>query len=257
MIGHSDVVMKGSCRDSSIQQVLFSHIVGGRSVFLDVLPVTRGGFRLPVKLHRGSNKLICEPFDDSERSFAIDVTYKSAIREWIETVLFSVIFALIIKTFVVQPFYIPSESMEGTLLVGDRIMVNRFDYLLRDPARTDVIVFEDPRFDDRITKRTSYFIKRVIGLPFEKVEIIEQKVYVDGNPLTEDYVKRVTPGNRNLPSLDTYRSLPAIEDNSYFVMGDNRDNSTDSRVWGAVPGTRIVGRASFIWYPFSRMRWFH
>ena len=101
-------------------------------------------------------------------------------------------------------------------------------------------------------------MKRVIGTPGEKIEIIEKKVYVNGNPIVEDYIKEnSTPENSPLPPLDTYRSLPQIEEESYFVMGDNRDNSTDSRVWGCVPEEMIVGRASFIWYPFSRMSWFH
>jgi len=260
VIGCSNVVVKGTCNDSSVQQVLCSHIVGGRSVHLDVVPVQRKQFSLPVKLHRGGNRLVCEPFDDSGRSFSLKVTYKTGIREWIETVIFSIIFALVIKTFIVQPFYIPSESMEHTLKVGDRIMVNRFDYLLHNPSRTDVMVFEDPRqLDSSVLPRNSlYFIKRIIGLPGEKVEIIERKVYIDGNPLSEDYINlNPEADDTGLPTLETYRSLPVIEDEEFFVMGDNRDNSTDSRVWGCVPDDKVVGKAAFIWYPFSRMSWFH
>jgi signal peptidase I len=139
-------------------------------------------------------------------------------------------------------------------------MVNRFDYLLREPERTDVIVFEDPRYRQSPIRKTNalFFVKRVIGTPGEKIEIIEKKVYVNGNPILEDYTKPVDSLDKSpLPSLDTYRSLPPVDDESCFVMGDNRENSTDSRVWGCVPYGMIVGRASFIWYPFSRIRWFH
>ena len=249
VIGVGKVTIEGECVDQSIQQVQINHLVGGRAVHLDVIPVSRGRFSIPIQLYRGHNEIICSPFDASERTFSIKVIFKGAMREWLETFICSVMFALIIKTFVVQPFYIPSESMEDTLKRGDRIMVSRFDYLLRSPARKDVIVFEYPK-----TKRR-YFVKRIIGLPNEKLEVIERQVYVDGRLLRENYLKKVDEKYKGISSLDSLNDLRKVRPHNYFVMGDNRDMSEDSRSWGTVPNHKLVGRAAFIWYPWSRMRW--
>jgi len=248
VIGVGSVTLEAETGDSSIQQVQVNHLVAGKVVNLDVLPVVRGRFALPLQLLRGHNEIVVSPFDASERSFGLRVTFKSIWREWAETFVCSVMFALVIKTFVVQPFYIPSESMEDTLGRGDRIMVSRFDYLFRAPARQDIIVFEYP------LQKGRYFIKRIVGLPTEKLEIIDRQVYVGGTPVREGYVKYETSAD-GISTLDSFRSLPPVKEGTYFVMGDNRDKSEDSRSWGTVPVENVVGRASFVWYPLGRMRW--
>lgn len=242
------VRLRGRLSDPTIQQVQVNHLVGGRAVFLDVVSAARGSFELPLRLHRGPNELVFSPFDASGRTFGLRLVSKGLIREWVETLVCAVIFALIIKTFVVQPFYIPSQSMEPTLKVGDRIMVNRFDFLFRSPSRRDVMVFEFPRQAGR------YFIKRVIGEPGDRLEILDKRVYVGGRVIDEPYVAADEDGGR-LTSLDNYHDLPPVPGGSFFVMGDNRDHSADSRSWGPVPRAKVVGRAAFVWYPLSRIRW--
>ena len=128
-------------------------------------------------------------------------------------------------------------------------MVSRFDYLLRSPSRKDVIVFEYPK------EKRRYFVKRVIGLPNEKLEVIERQVYVNGRVLHEDYLKPVNKELEGISSLDSLNDLRTVKPSNYFVMGDNRDASEDSRSWGTVPNHKMVGRAAFVWYPWNRMRW--
>lgn len=169
----------------------------------------------------------------------------------------ALIVAVIVKSFLIQVFWIPSGSMEETLQVGDRVIVNKLAYRLGDPSRGDVVVFEPETFEresivakvsrnlfESVGLRTpeSDLIKRVIGLPGETVEIHDNTVYVDGVALDEPY----------LPAgLDMRDEGPwEVPQGHYFVMGDNRNSSNDSRVFGAVVRRRIVGRAfSVVWPP--------
>jgi signal peptidase I len=174
---------------------------------------------------------------------------KSKVREYAETLVIALAIALFVRSFVVQAFKIPSSSMEPTLLVGDHILVNKFLYGIRipvigkkafafsQPRRGDVIVFIFPN------DRSKDYIKRVIGLPGEKVEIKERKIYVNDR-LVEDpwgHFSSWGPGGR-----DTY-GPKMVPPNSLFVMGDNRDNSEDSRYWGFVPLDDVLGKA-FVMY---------
>jgi signal peptidase I len=180
----------------------------------------------------------------------------------------AVLLALLIKTFLVQAFVIPSESMEDTLRPGDRVLVNRLVERIHPPRRGDVIVLEDHFVTDRIHRGaiSSFFhwltqgvgvesgpegefkIKRVIGLPGETVEIDRCVVYVDGEPLAEPYV---TPSRNR----GTCRYGPVrVPRDSLFVLGDNRDESGDSRFGlGMIPFDKVVGRAFVIIWPPSRM----
>lgn len=179
---------------------------------------------------------------------------KSIFREYSESIIIAVILALIIRAFVVQAFKIPSGSMEDTLLIGDHLLVNKFIYgtkipftdkrvlKIRDPKRGDVIVFvypEDPRKD---------FIKRVIGLPGDVVEGRDKHVYVNGylyeNPHAVFKQLEVIPKEQN--PRDNFGPVKVPAD-SYFVMGDNRDRSYDSRFWGVVTREKLKGLA-FIKY---------
>jgi len=204
----------------------------------------------------------------NENQIANEVKKKSIWREYTESIIIAVLLALVIRTFVVQAFKIPSGSMEDTLLIGDHLLVNKFIYgtqlpftdkqilTLRDPKRGDVVVFEypeDPRKD---------FIKRVIGLPGDVVEGKDKKVYVNGK-LYEN-VHEVHKEIENIPKeqnpRDTFGPI-VVPENSYFVMGDNRDRSYDSRFWKFVRRDQLKGLA-FIkywsidgpWYKFN-IRW--
>ena len=159
-------------------------------------------------------------------------------RETIETVLWALVLALILRYFVVQAFWIPSGSMIPTLIPGDRVLVSKFWYHFQPPKRGQIIVFKyplDPKRD---------FIKRVIGHPGEVVSLEEGVVYIDGEPLAEPYVK----------NHDSYNMEPIkVPEKSYFVMGDNRPNSQDSRFWGFVPKENLIGPAFFRYWPLSRI----
>ncbi len=182
---------------------------------------------------------------------------KSQLRDWTEALIVAAILALIIRTFAVQAFKIPSGSMEDTLLIGDHLLVNKFIYglnlpfsdhpvlSLRDPERGDIIVFEFPEDKDKSYFQRRDFIKRVVGLPGDKIEIRNKNVYVNGErTVTQEAVYKdgtLIVGQRdNMPEV----TVPAHE---YFVMGDNRDRSYDSRFWGFVDRSAIKGLA-FIKY---------
>lgn len=166
---------------------------------------------------------------------------REVVYEYAKAIVAGLIVALLIITFVVQGFYIPTGSMRPTLEVGDRILVNKFIYRFKDPERSEIIVFRYP-----IEPRRK-FIKRVIGIGGDTVEIIGGQVFVNDQPLEEDYT--LTPGFSN------YGPITVPEDN-YFVLGDNRNNSEDSRFWGFVPQENVVGQALMIFWPISRAKLF-
>ncbi len=197
---------------------------------------------------------------------SVHVKKKSTIREYAEAIIIALVLALFIRTFIVQAFKIPSGSMIRTLLIGDHILVNKFIYgpridassfinfrlfPLKKPERRDVVVFLEPRDMEKD------FIKRVIGLPGETLQVIKRHVYINGEPLDESaYAYYDTP--RTVPGLDDFGPITVPED-SYFVMGDNRENSSDSRVWGPVPFSLIKGEAFMIYWswngPKHKVRW--
>jgi signal peptidase I len=164
------------------------------------------------------------------------------ILEWVGIVGGALILALVVKTFLFQAFYIPSLSMYPTLHKGDRVLVNKLSYDLHDVHRGDIVVFERPPGESAAIKD---LIKRVIGLPDDVIEAREGVVYVNGAALQENYVDF---GDRtdNLPK----QTVPKGE---LFVMGDNRNNSEDSRVFGPIPEKTVVGRAFVRVWPVTRL----
>ncbi len=187
-------------------------------------------------------------------------TRKPWYREWSEALIVAVVLALIIRTFLFQAFKIPSGSMLDTLLIGDHLLVNKFIYgtqvpgsderylALRSPERGDVIVFEFPDDESKPFLQRRDFIKRVVGLPGDVVEINAKQVYVNGEPLNMPQI--VHKDNKVVPPVAgprDYMKKKKVPQDSYFVMGDNRDFSFDSRFWGFVPMEKIKGLA-FIKY---------
>ncbi len=181
-------------------------------------------------------------------------------REYGEALFVALILALIIRTFVVQAFKIPSGSMEDTLLIGDHLLVNKFLYgteipftdisflPIRDPRRGDVIVFEFPGDKDKSFFQRKDFIKRIVGLPGDKIEVRSKKVYVNGEHY--EIPEEVHKDPNVLPEKASPRDFfgpVRVPEGHYFVMGDNRDHSFDSRFWGYVPQENIKGLA-FIKY---------
>jgi len=183
---------------------------------------------------------------------------KSVLRDWVESILIALVLALFIRTFIVQAFKIPTGSMRMTLVEGDRILVNKFIYgakipftNLRLPAfdkveRGDVIVFISP--ED--TKKD--FIKRVVGLPGEKVEIRGMQIYINGSALKDPHFKGRNYYNRGDFGMEGKVIL--VPEYSYYVLGDNSFSSRDSRYWGFVPKKYVLGRAFLIYWPLTRIR---
>jgi signal peptidase I len=190
--------------------------------------------------------------------------HKSTLREYAESIVIAVILALFVRTWVVQAFKIPTGSMENNLLIGDHLLVNKFVFSpaatpierallpVRDIRRGDVIVFKYPDEPDRD------FIKRVIGLPGETIELRAKKVYVNGQPLDEPYVHFLEPASeaQEVTSFDVRERYGPVRvpEAHYFVMGDNRDNSQDSRYWGFLPRDYVKGRALMIYWSYESGR---
>ncbi|KIH77429.1 signal peptidase I Serine peptidase. MEROPS family S26A [Geoalkalibacter ferrihydriticus] len=181
-------------------------------------------------------------------------------REYGEALIVALILALIIRTFVIQAFKIPSGSMEDTLLVGDHLLVNKFIYgtnipftdisflALRDPARGDIVVFEFPGDRDKPYFQRKDFIKRIVGLPGDVIEVRSKTLYVNGEPyrIPEEVHKDPVTLAPNSNGRDHFGPI-TVPESHYFTMGDNRDYSYDSRFWGFVPEESIKGLA-FIKY---------
>ncbi len=183
------------------------------------------------------------------------------LKGWVKDIAVALVMALIIRALLIQAFRIPSGSMIPTLLVGDHILVEKVSYRFHRPERLDIIVFKfplDPSKD---------YIKRVIGLPGDRVKIVNKVVYVNGKPLKEPYVQHTDPNvlPAEVSPRDNYGPV-VVPAHHYFVMGDNRDKSYDSRFWGFVPEKDIVGRAFIIYFScdsksffslrcFTHIRW--
>ena len=164
------------------------------------------------------------------------------VVEWVAVAAIAILIAFIIKTWVLQAFSIPSESMEETLMIGDRVLVSKLDYRLSEPGPSQVVVFDnlDPQPGD-----PAQIIKRVVAVAGDTVDAVDGMLLVNGKPVDESYL---------LPGTTTNRLTPmTVPDGHVYVMGDNRANSKDSRVVGPVPLDSIVGRARLVAWPFSRI----
>ncbi len=185
---------------------------------------------------------------------------KSSLRENTEAIIIALILALFIRTFIVQPFKIPSGSMKNTLLIGDHILVNKFIYGIRipftritmipvkKPERGDIVVFKYPRDPSKD------FIKRVVGVAGDRIEIKDKKVYVNGKHNQHDYIihtdANIIPPGHNGDARDRMAEV-TVPEGSIFVMGDNRDESHDSRFWGFVKLDAMVGKAFIIYWSWN------
>ena len=171
-------------------------------------------------------------------------------NEWLIIIAVAVGVAVLMRVFVVQTFYVPSTSMSPPLQVGDRILVNKLAYPLHGVHRGDIIVFRRPPAENCGTP-VSDLVKRVIGLPGETISDRNGTVYINGKPLAEPWLPKNDP-NTYTPSFKPVHIGP----NSYFVMGDNRTVSCDSRYWGTVNGSLIVGKVEMRIWPLDRIGFF-
>jgi len=195
---------------------------------------------------------------------------KKFVKDYLEPIIIAVLIALFIRAFVVQAFKIPSSSMEPTLLVGDYILVNKFIYGLRIPyTNTKFFQFKKPQRGDVIVfifplDPSKDFIKRVIGTEGEKVEIIQNKIYINDRLINDPWGHFVTDDfpRSYLQRMENFGPVVVPKD-SFFVMGDNRDNSEDSRFWGFLNVNAVLGKAFIIYFswdwnaenPLDKVRW--
>ena len=183
---------------------------------------------------------------------------KSILRDWAESIIVAFLLAMVIRAFVVQAFKIPTGSMRMTLIEGDLILVNKFIYgakvpftnwrlpALRQPKRGDVVVFiypEDKKKD---------FIKRLVGLPRETIEIKGGSIYVNDKPAPEPIFNQIYYYNRGEFASEGQKII--VPEDSYFVLGDNSNSSKDSRYWGFVPKDGLLGKALIVYWPPQRIR---
>jgi signal peptidase I len=164
--------------------------------------------------------------------------------EWVLLIAGALAVALLIKAFLFQAFYIPSESMVPTLNKNDRVLVNKLSYKLHDVHRGDIVVFTAPPGDDSDIKD---LVKRVIGLPGDKVAFRDGIVYINDRPLDEDYL----PEDVVTTPICGVEPEVTVPPENYWVMGDNRSASSDSRCFGPIAESRIVGRAFFKMWPLT------
>ncbi|NEO12981.1 MULTISPECIES: signal peptidase I [unclassified Moorena] len=167
------------------------------------------------------------------------------VQENFQIIAIALALALLIRVFVAEPRYIPSDSMYPTLGVGDRLVVEKISYRFHTPKAGDIIVFEiPPQLQILGYSKDQAFIKRVIGTSGDTVQVKDGKVYRNGTPLDEDYIAQP-------PSYQM--GLVQVPENYLFVMGDNRNNSNDSHVWGFLGKDKVIGRACFRFWPFSEL----
>ena len=184
---------------------------------------------------------------------------KSVFKEYAESILIAFVLALLVRTFVIQAYKIPTGSMRPTLMEGDRIMVNKWMYgpripgtnwhfpALKEPNRGDVVVFKSPEDDNRD------FIKRLVAKSGDSVEIRDFQLWVNGRPVTDPMIFRtLTYYNRGDYGEE---GIPArVPEGYYFVLGDNSASSRDSRYWGFLPEDHLVGKALVVYWPPKRIR---
>jgi signal peptidase I len=183
--------------------------------------------------------------------------------DWAVTIVGAVVIVLAIKAFVVNPYRIPSSSMEPTLhcarpaagcesRFSDRVLANRFIYRFRDPKRGEIVVFQTPPQAKAKCGAGGTFVKRIIGLPGETVQIRIRRgaayVYVDGKALKEPYIEQ---DRRDIGPAEQFK----VPQGQYFMMGDNRSQSCDSRTWGSVPRKNLIGPVFMTYWPPNRITW--
>ena len=182
---------------------------------------------------------------EEEKKATPESSWKQGLLENLQTAAIALVVAFLVRTFVAEPRYIPSDSMLPTLEVGDRIAVEKVSYRFHPPQAGDVVVFQPPQQLQRIGYGSDQaFIKRVVGQPGQTIAVRNGRVFIDGQPLTEPYISE--PPAYQLDPI-------TIPTDCLFVMGDNRNNSNDSHIWGFLPRENVIGRARVRFWPF--MRW--
>lgn len=204
------------------------------------------------------------PSDPKQAPPVQESSFKNFLTDNLPTVAVAILLAVGVRVFVAEPRYIPSSSMEPTLLIDDRLIIDKLSIRWRKPERGEIIVFNPP-INPVVPDASKVYIKRVIGLPGDRISIYDGKVFINDEPLNEPYI--AAPINYTLPTQDAAlcpncfrpekvevgKKHPffTVPEGSYWVMGDNRNNSLDSHAWGFMPAENLVGRAMFRYWPLD------
>ncbi len=199
--------------------------------------------------------------EEQSQENAKETSLKAEILSWVEVIVIAVVLALFIDNFIIINATVPSGSMEKTIMTGNRVLGLRFSYWFKDPQRGDIVVFKYP-IDEALGENTK-FIKRIIGLPGETVEIKDGAVYINGEKLEEDYINGTWTVENDGFTFE-------VPEDQYLMLGDNRNNSSDSRYWASiamseglantpeeamaysyVPRKKILGKAYICYWPFT------
>ncbi len=199
---------------------------------------------------------------DSDQSKSTQSKLSNLAKEYLPTLAVAGMIVFGVRTFIAEPRYIPSSSMEPTLQINDRLIIEKISYKFRKPERGEVLVFNPPAVK-AVPDPSLVYIKRLIGLPGDRISIREGKVFINNQPLTEPYIREAP--DYTLPTADPAECQACfvpnevnqngknlsftVPPNTYWMMGDNRNNSLDSHAWGFLPEQNIVGRASFRYWP--------
>jgi signal peptidase I len=199
-----------------------------------------------------------------ERLFPNLSRRQRSVLDWILTIVGAVLIVLALKAWVVNPYRIPSASMEPTLHCArpmdlcesgssDRVLVNRFIYHFRDPRRKEIVVFNAPKRAGLDCGQTGAYVKRIVGVPGDRWEERNGYVYIDGKRLDEPYVEPDRRDHKTLALSDLLPNATVIPKDHYLMMGDNRSESCDSRRWGLVPRKDLIGEVFLTYWPPSRI----
>ncbi|HEV3212618.1 MAG TPA: signal peptidase I [Acidimicrobiales bacterium] len=185
--------------------------------------------------------------DGRARTPRRSIRWLRTLLEWAAVLGVALLVAVVVRTYVIQTYFIPSISMEPTLQIGDHILVLKAAYDFTDPAIGDVIVFKAPPLEHNACQdpEVQDLVKRIIAVPGDEIRSAGNTIYVNGQPLAQPWQHTAAIGTPIHPQM--------VAPNRFFVMGDNRPESCDSRVWGTVPRSDIIGKAILIFWPLSRL----
>jgi signal peptidase I len=245
-----DLKLRLGLRPGMAQQLVLEHRTAERLISADIVSVEANRVEWPVQLARGWNRLRCAAPGETSKVFVLDVTHKSELREWLETLLYALAFALLIRTFLVQVFVLPLDSPMGGLKTGDRVLVNRLHYLLASPSAGDLAIFEhSPGGPAR------FVIRHVAATPGQNIEAHGSGLQVDGLPIGPpfDQLKTLGVSEAELPADISPTRVP---EGSAFLASSTRDAGGHAGVWwGFLEDRALLGRAWAIFWPWERRGW--
>ena len=227
-------------------KISISHSFAGEELRSKDLKGSKKKFAVTFNMPRGRNTFTFR-FSDGEQ-WQFDVFYKGKVRDWGEFFVKTGVTLLLLQTFVIKAFFIPTGSMENTFYPGDYLLVDRVSLLFRAPRAEDILVFQYPR-DPRLD-----FIKRLIGMPGDELKMEDKKLFKNGKKLDEPYVVNKDSDHYKYGPFswrDNWGPIK-VKEGHFFMMGDNRDWSSDSRRWGQLPTWRVKGRAWLRFRPLNR-----